>query len=187
MSVADKLLSYREFEKLTFERPTELVRGEIVEQEMPDSRHGSVCAAVAAFLLLWARRSRIGFVFSNDSHVLTERDPDTVRGPDCAFIRADRLPDNQLPERTLLVPVDLAVEVLSPSNRWTNMLDKVLEYLRSGVREVWVVDPEKRTQDIHQADQSPIHLTESDTVTRPDLLPGFSCPMAEFFADIQAQ
>ncbi len=184
MSIAQDLLTYQQFETLTFDRPTELVRGEIVEQEMPYSRHGAVCLAVGMFLLQWARRTRLGFVFGNDSFILTERDPDSVRGPDCAFIRADRLPGGVLPEKTLLVPPDLVVEVLSPSNRQAEMLDKVLEYLRSGVREVWVVDPVQRTLDIHRTEPSPIHLTEADTLTRPDLLPGFSCSVAEFFADI---
>lgn len=184
MSIAQQSITASEFEQLSFERPTELIRGEIVECEMPTTRHGSVCLAIGALLWIWSRSTKLGTTFSNDSHVLTERDPDTVRGPDCAFIRYDRLPGGKLPTGVLTIPVDLAIEVLSPSDRWTEVMEKVLEYLKSGVSEVWVVDPDKRTVAIHRADQTPVYLTESDTLTRPELLPGFSCQVAEFFADL---
>ncbi len=184
MSIAHQPVTWRQFERMKFEHPTELVRGEISEQEMPTSQHGSVCLAIGSELRSWARSGGYGAAFSNDSHVLTERDPDTVRGPDCAFIRRERLPDGKLPAGVLEIPVDLAVEVLSPTDRWTDVLDKVLEYLRSGVREVWVIDPQRRSVAVHLPDQSPMHFAESETLTRPELLPGFACPVAELFADL---
>jgi Uma2 family endonuclease len=170
MSTGHQLLTSREFEQLTFERPTELVRGEIVEQAMPTSQHGSVCIAVAALLYFWAKAGRHGPVFGNDSHMLVEQDPDTVRGPDVAFIRRDRLPQGKLPPGTLEIPPDLVVEVLSPSDRWSDVFDKIEEFLTCGVREVWVIDPEKRSMSIHQAGHSPLRIVESETLTRPDLL-----------------
>ncbi len=184
MSVAQGLLTYRQFELLDFDRPAELVRGEIVEQEMPGSHHGSVCAAIVILLGIWNRSTRLGSILSNDSFLLVERNPDTVRGPDCGFIRWDRLPLGKLPQGTLQTPLDLAVEVISPSDNLGDVAQKVTEYLVAGVREVWVVDPESRTVDIHSVNQPTVRLTEADTLTRPDLLPGFSCVVAEFFADI---
>lgn len=184
MSIAHQPVTWRQFETMVFDRPTELVHGALVEQAMPTTQHGSVCLAVGTELRKWARASGTGSAFSNDSHVLTEHDPDTVRGPDCGFVRRERLPEGKLPPGVLRIPVDLAVEVLSPSDRWADVLDKVLEYLRSGVREVWVLDPERRTLAIHQSDESAISLTEDDVLTRPNLLPGFSCPVAEFFSEL---
>ena len=74
--------------------------------------------------------------------------------------------------------------MLSPHDRWTEVLDKVLEYLRSGIAEVWVVDPDQRTVEVHRAEQSPVHFDEDEELTRPELLPGFSCRVADFFADL---
>lgn len=184
MSIAQQTISATEFEQMTFERPTELIRGDIVECEMPTFQHGSVVAWITILLGIWNKTHKLGSIGTNDSHVLTERDPDTVRGPDCAFIRFDRLPGGKLPVGVLTIPVDLAVEVLSPSDRWTEVMETVLEYLKSGVVQVWVVDPEKRTVAIHRADQTPVYLSETDSLTRPELLPGFTCQVAEFFADL---
>jgi len=184
MSIAQQTITALEFEELTFERPTELVRGEIVELPGTFMRHGVVCASIIGILGLWVRDSGWGRGMCNSPPILTERDPDSVRGPDCAFIRFDRLPGGKLPAGVLTIPVDLAIEVLSPSDRWTDVMEKVLEYLKSDVSEVWVVDPEKRTIAIHRADQTPVYLAESETLTRPDLLPGFACQVAEFFADL---
>jgi Uma2 family endonuclease len=184
MSTGHQLLTAREFEQLTFERPTELVRGEIVEQEMPTSQHGAICIAIAAILYNWSRAGKHGVVFGNDSHVLVEQDPDTVRGPDVAFIRRDRLPHSKLPPGTLEIAPDLVVEVLSPSDRWSQVESKIEEYLSAGVREVWIIDPELRTVSIQQPEQPSIRLRESDAIERQQLLPGFRCPIAELFADI---
>lgn len=184
MSVGNQLLTFREFEQMTFDRPTELVRGELVEYDMPTSQHGAVCIAIAALLYVWAKAGNRGVVFGNDSHVLVDRDPDSVRGPDVAFICRDRLPNGKLPPGTLEISPDLVIEVVSPSDRWSDIFEKIGEYLAAGVREVWVIDPEKRSLSIHQQDAPNFRLTESDTLTQRDVLPGFSCSVAELFADI---
>ena len=96
----------------------ELVQGELVEMNRPGMQHGIVCTNVIFLLELWSREHSAGYVFANDTGVVTERDPDSVRGPDCAFVRADRLPDGPSGKGWLEIPPDLAVEVLSPSDRW---------------------------------------------------------------------
>jgi Uma2 family endonuclease len=184
MSIAQRAITAAEFERMSFDRPTELVGGELVEQAMPTSQHGAICVVISAFLWLWAKQGNRGVVFSNDSHVLTERDPDSIRGPDCAFIRREKLPEGKLPAGVLRVPVDLAIEVVSPSDRWTEVLDKVLEYLRSGVTEVWVIDPEQRSVTVHRPDVASLHFDGDDELLRPELLPGFTCRVSDLFADL---
>ncbi len=184
MSIAHHAITAAEFERMTFARPTELVNGELVEQPMPTSQHGNVVLEIAGELRTWAKATQLGIAFCNDSFVLTERDPDTIRGPDCAFIRREKLLGGKLPPGVLTIPVDLAIEVLSPSDRWTEVLDKVLEYLRSGVTEVWVVDPEQRSIAVHRADAAALHFDGDDELTRPELLPGFTCRVSELFADL---
>ncbi len=183
MSIAHRYITAAEFEGMSFDRPMELVCGELVEQSMPSIQHGTVCAAITMFLTFWARSGRHGLVFSHDSFVRT--DADTVRGPDCGFIRWNRLPDGKPPaDRTLKIPADLVVEVLSPTDRWTDVLDKIREYLRSGVTEVWVIDPEQRSVTVHRSESAPLNFDGDEELTRPELLPGFSFRVSELFADI---
>lgn len=175
------LLTADEYAGLVSEVPTELIRGEIVEMGTPGARHGYVCVNVAAILREWAKRRKAGFVLGNDSGVITERDPDTVRGADCQFIAAQRLPGG-LPEKGYpSIPPDLAVEVVSESDRWSNIISKVNEYLDAGVREVWVVEPKDEFVEVFRPDQRPVRFSREAELTSEMVLPGFKCRVAELF------
>ena len=111
------------------------------------------------------------------------RAPDSVRAPDVAFVRAERV-------RELLgagfgrgAP-DPAVEVLSPSDRSTEVAAKVADWLRAGTRRVWVGDPAGRTVTVHTPDRPPVTITENATVADEELLPGFVLPVATIFEDL---
>jgi Uma2 family endonuclease len=182
-TVAEKLLTAEEFARLP-EPPDgskqELVRGVIVTTPIPSFRHGEVQATVGFILKLFLRSNPIGRVVV-ESGLVTERDPDTVRGPDVSFWSAERLPLDQTPEVYPDVAADLCVEVLTPSSSRRDMNDKVREYLARGVRMVWVVDPEARSVTVHRQPDEGRVLLESATLTGEDVLPGFSCRVAELF------
>ncbi|HUG93534.1 MAG TPA: Uma2 family endonuclease [Planctomycetaceae bacterium] len=178
-----RLLTAEEFAELSFEVPVELVRGEIVEMPRPDVMHGTVCVNVTFPLTSWNRSVDFGLVVSNDSGVVTERDPDTVRGPDAMVISKDRLPDGIAPRGFSDLVPNLAIEVLSPSERWKKVLEKVSEYLNRGVDEVWVVDPRRHTVQVFRPDDEPTCYGEQDEITS-SVLPGFSCRVSEFFLGI---
>ena len=142
MSSTTTLMTADEFSAMSHERPSELIRGEVVEMTSPGSRHGKICSNVSYILEGWARRqSNPWVVISNDSGVQTGGVPDSVRGSDVYAIRHDRLPDGVLPDGHMIVAPELCVEVMSPSDRWPEILSKVSEFLRAGVLEVWVIDP----------------------------------------------
>ncbi|SFH81703.1 Uma2 family endonuclease [Planctomicrobium piriforme] len=180
------LITAEQFVEMHFEVPVELVRGEIVylygEDGMtrPGWKHGIVCVNVAAVLWQWARPTRAGIVTSNDTGVITERDPDTLRGPDVFFVAAGKVPAGPAPKGVPEITPDLCVEVLSPSDRWQRVRHKVMEYLDRGVSEVWVLDSEKHTVHIFRDDDSPSELKLGDTLMSP-VLPGFECRIDEFF------
>jgi Uma2 family endonuclease len=113
---------------------------------------------------------------------VTERDPDTVRGPDVAFWSIERLPLDQTPEVYPDVAADLCVEILSPNTSPNEMREKVREYLHRGVRMVWVVDPEDHTVVVYRQVGEGRLLWDDATLTGEDVLPGFQCRVAEFFA-----
>src|SRR4051812_1645700 len=93
--------------------PEELVRGRIVPMTVPKPRHGEICVEACFILKSWVRDHDLGRVLSNDSGVITQRGPDTVRGADVAFYSYTRVPKGPLPDRYLDVAPDLVVEVLS--------------------------------------------------------------------------
>src|SRR5688572_20567051 len=104
-TVSDKLLTLQEYSKLPeLDYPNELVRGRIVRMTPPQSRHGQVCATATVLLSNFARKHKLGHVLSNDSGVITERDPDTLRGADVAYYSFDRVPKGPLSEGYIEVP-----------------------------------------------------------------------------------
>lgn len=158
----------------------ELQRGEVIEMPPPAKIHGRVCANVAFELETYVRRRRKGYVTNNDTGVILERDPDTVRGPDVAVYEdAARFAD--LHPKCGENPPRLAVEVLSPNDRARQVTRKVTDYLRCRVDLVWLIDPEDRSVTVYRRDQGPVRFDVSGELTGGDLLPGLVCRVADLF------
>jgi Uma2 family endonuclease len=118
----------------------------------------------------------------NDSGIITERGPDTLRGADFAFYSYKRVPKRTLARRGYLAVVpDLAAEVKSPDDRWKKILAKVAEYLNAGVSVVCVFDPERTTVTVYRPDEPEQFFGADDVLSIPDVLPGFSEPVKRFF------
>jgi Uma2 family endonuclease len=101
--------------------------------------------------------------------------------PDTSFVRAERLPEGDYPEGFLEHPPDIAVEVVSPSDRMADVNAKVDEYIRSGTALVWVVEPRRRTVTVYRPDLSVQLLVEDDVLDGGDVLPGFNLPVSSIF------
>jgi Uma2 family endonuclease len=160
----------------------ELVRGEVVTMPPPGIRHGIVQTNVVCLIQPFARSRKLGRV-TVESGVITEEDPDTVRGPDVAFWGIQALPAGPVPVGYADVPADLVVEVLSPSDSRRAVVRKVNEYLASGSRMVWVVDPDDRNVAVYREAGEGRILWEDATISGEDVLPGFACKVAEFFVE----
>jgi Uma2 family endonuclease len=142
---------------------------------------GRIAVRVARLLANFAEERRLGVVTGAETGFFIAREPDTVRAPDVAFLRAERVPVE--PERGFFPGApDLAVEVLSPSDRASEVLAKVQDWLGAGTRIVWVVDPATHTVTVYRAPNQAEVLAHSDTLTGDDLLPDFQLPVAEIFA-----
>jgi Uma2 family endonuclease len=109
-----------------------------------------------------------------------ERDPDTVRAPDVAFIRQERLAATPQPSYWPGAP-DLVVEVISPHDRYSEVDDKVATWLAHGAQMVLVVNPRWRTVLVHRPGEPPRLLTESETLDGNDVVPGWKLPVREIF------
>jgi len=158
----------------------ELVRGELVMMSPAGSQHGYVVANITGPLVTFVKQHRLGRVFGAETGFHIARDPDTVRAPDVAFVGTDRC-SRGLPKGFFQGAPDLAVEVLSPDDRASEVLAKVQDWLEAGCLAVWVVDPQTRKVSVYGGGQVAT-LKEAETLTGGDLLPGFALPVAEIFA-----
>jgi len=160
--------------------PCELVRGELIMVAPAGSSHCHIAADITGALISFVKPRGLGVVYVAEPGFLISHDPDTVRAPDVAFVRAERVPAED-PLGYFQGPPDLAVEVLSPNDRASDVIAKVQDWLGSGCRLVWVVDPESRTVSAYRSRTEIMVLGTSDTLTGGDVLPGFSLPLNEIF------
>lgn len=158
------------------DKRVELVRGLLVVRELPGMRHARVAMDLALALGAHVRAAALGRVYAEAGFKLASN-PDTVRGPDVAFIRRDRIPDPEPTGFAHFAP-DLVVEVISPGDRAGEVLAKVADWLSAGTRLVWVVDPERRLARVYRLDGSEPIVTADGTLDGEDVLPGFACPLA---------
>jgi len=152
----------------------ELVKGHLIVREPPGGRHGGVLTNLAARLWNHVELTGAGQVFSGDTGFALAKSPDTVRGPDIAFVRRERLPQ-PVPTGYLTTAPDLVVEILSPTDRPGEILAKVGDWLEAGARLVWVIDPERRLARIYRHDGTETTQAEAEQLSGEDILPGFTC------------
>lgn len=182
MATTDALLTAEDFARLSDAGgPMELVLGHLVMMNVPNYRHGTVCSRVSRYLGNFVEDNNLGTVVTNDSGVVTHRDPDSVRGADVAFYSYARMPKGEEPQAYPAQPPELVFEVKSPSDSWKDLLTKTAEYLQAGVVNVCVVDPENETVTIYYADKHDVKLESDAVFALPELLPNFAVPIARFF------
>lgn len=160
----------------------ELVNGIVVRTPMPGSKHGEVCVNAVLLIGNFVKRHKLGRVMSNDTFVRTRTEPDGFRGADVVFVSYETLPaDQPTPKGPLTPPLELVVEVRSPSDSFAEMSTKAYEYLEAGVKVVLVLDPETESAGVFRPTELPQRFHNGDTVTVPDILPEFAVPVAQFF------
>jgi Uma2 family endonuclease len=159
----------------------ELVRGEVLKMSSAGFEHGRIVVRITGAIFGFLKENPIGVLTGAETGFQIGHNPDTVRAPDVAFVRADRVPASVVPGFFRGAP-DLAVEVLSPDDRAGEVLAKAQEWLEAGCRNVWVIDPRTRTVSLHRSRREITVLSDSESITAGDLLPGFSVPVAEIFA-----
>jgi Uma2 family endonuclease len=157
----------------------ELVKGELVMMTPAGYQHGEIALEIGARIRDYARQHHLGRALSAEPGFVLSRDPDTVRAPDVAFVSGERQPKS--PAGFYPGPPDLAVEVVSPSDRVGAVQEKVQAWLDAGTRLVWTVWPSTRSVKVHRPGAEPVILSENDTLTGGDVLGGFECPVAEIF------
>lgn len=179
-NVANGRLTAEDLLGLASSKDFELVDGLLVEREM-----GNIASEIAGYLCglisIFCRKNRLGWVCGSDGGFIFQRDgKDNVRRPDISFFKSGRLPAGQSRAQGYeRISPDLAVEVLSPNDLASEVDVKVEEYLSVGVRLIWIINPISRTVTVIRLDGSLSRLHETEQLDGENVLPGFTCSIAD--------
>jgi Uma2 family endonuclease len=170
-----------------FDLPDDGMRHELVEGElrtMPPAgfEHGDVAAELLFHVKAFVDAGKLGVVLAAETGFVLRRGPDTVRAPDVAFVRTERVPPREQRRKFAELAPDLVAEVTSPSDRVSEVNRKVAQWLDAGVRFVWVVDPESGVVVAHQPGGVAHLLRGDDVLDGGEVLPGFTLPLPDLFA-----
>jgi Uma2 family endonuclease len=174
------MITAEEFSKMPGSKHQELIRGEVVETMPPGGIHAEIAGELVRLLRNWFKQGRGGYAGVEAGFVLS-RDPDNVRGPDVYYVRPERMPSGGVPEGFWPIAPDLAVEVVSPSETVNEVREKVRDFLTAGTPLVWTIHPRTREVVAHTPDGLARTYNSEDILEFPDVLPGFSCKVAELF------
>lgn len=186
MATQTKLLTleeYADWDEPENEYVTELVKGIVVREPRPGRLHARIQFELAHRLKTWLEhRQQVGGEILGESGFILSEEPATVRGPDVSVLLSHRESRDNPGDWIRRAP-DIAVEVLSPSDRSGDMRQKIAEYLETGAQRVWIVDPRGRSATVYRPDGSATVLKEADTLTGEDVLPGFALSLQELFGE----
>lgn len=159
----------------------ELVEGRLHEMEPPGAEHGVVAMRIGSLLMRHVEEADLGLAFASETGFLLASDPDTVRAPDAAFVSRARVEEIGIPRGYWPGPPDLAIEVVSPNDRHSDVEGKALHWLEAGARAVVVVDPPRRTATVYRGARDIRVLQADELLDLDDVVPGWSPPVGAFF------
>lgn len=159
----------------------ELIAGELRTMAPSGAEHGEIAATVVAPLRGYVRAHQLGRVFGAETGFLLATNPDTVRAPDAAFVGRERAGAGRVTGYWPGAP-DLAVEIVSPGDLYTEVEEKVATWLAHDTRMVIVLNPRRRTATVHRSPTEVRHLTETDVLDGEDVVPGWTVPVRDLFA-----
>lgn len=181
---ATRLLSAQELLELPDDgQRYELIAGELLAMPPTGDEHGGIGAAVTESLRMHVRANHLGVVRTGETGYLLATNPDTVRAADVSFVRRERIEAEGRVVGYRRGAPDLVVEIISPSDRYTDVEEKVAEWLDGGTRMVVVINPRRRTVTIYRSLLEARILTITDVLDGQDVVPGWQMPVAEMFED----
>ncbi len=159
----------------------ELVDGRLVEKPM-GALSGETATIISSTLHPFIRSRRLGELYSETTFCCFPHNPTQVRRPDLAFVAAGRVhlvpDDGHVPVRP-----DLAIEVVSPDDGVYDLDSKLRDYRLPGVPLPWVFNPAREIRQVRvfRPGRPSDELTDADTLSGEDVLPGFSAVLGDLF------
>ena len=160
----------------------ELVEGELREMTPAGWQRGRIAGNIAGELRAYIRAHRLGVMATAEASYRLSADPDTVRIPDVSFVRQERVDEIGDPVGYWPGAPDLAFEVVSPNDRYSDVRAKVDEYLAAGTPMMVLIDPRNREVIVFRASGPRLELTEDDVLEGDDVVPGWRLPVRDIFA-----
>ena len=160
----------------------ELVKGELKRMAPAGHEHGKIAVRLTWRLGQYVEENGLGAVYAAETGFLLASDPDTVRAPDAAFVKRHRVEETGDAKGYWPGAPDLAVEVISPGDTYTEVEEKAVEWLDAGAHMVVVIDPQKKTATVYRALDDIAILTGGDVLDGGDIIPGWSVQIADLFA-----
>lgn len=162
----------------------ELIEGEVLLMSPTGFGHGALELRIGQLLGVFVDKDVLGAVVTGEVGFIIQRDPDTVLAPDVAFVSKDRIEAVGVTDKFFPEAPALAIEIVSPSDTAEAVDTKARRWLAAGTRAVWVVYPMGRTVAVYRSLDNIRVLTEEQSLDGEDIVPGFSVPVAELFAEI---
>lgn len=159
----------------------ELVKGELRTMTPTGFNHGEIVMNLAAPLGTYVRSNSLGVLLGAETGFTIGIDPDTVRAPDIAFVRKERVLKTGRTDKFWPGAPDLAVEVLSPSDTAYEVEEKVANWLGAGTQMVWVLNPGQRTVHVHRRGSPVQVLGGKDFLEGQDVVTGFRINLSDVF------
>jgi Uma2 family endonuclease len=182
MSTITPLMTAEELELLPGDAiHRELDQGELIEMSPAGPFHGQVCMAVSGHLWYFIETHNLGNTYTAETGFILDEHPDTVLAPDFAFIRNERIAAIDNHRGYIRGAPDLVIETMSPSDSVKSATAKANQWLHFGARQCWIVNPQKRTVTILDANRDTREFSETEIIDTIELLPGFQCQVSEFF------
>jgi Uma2 family endonuclease len=160
----------------------DLVKGELITMAPAGEEHGAVTVNLTVPLAQHVKTHNLGRVYSAETGFKVESNPDTVLGPDIAFVSREKLEVTGIGKGYRQGAPDLAVEVISPSESKSQSEQKAFRYLSAGTRLVWLVKPQTHSVIVYRSASDVTVLNEGDQLKGEDVVPGFSFSVREIFA-----
>jgi Uma2 family endonuclease len=158
----------------------ELINGEVIRMPLPRPPHGRIAVRLAVPLAQFVWDHDLGDVYDHSGWHVTVN-PDTVLGPDVAFVSKQRLQESGDVQGYWPGPPDLAVEVLSPSDRPYRVKPRISNWFGYGVKQLWIVNPKDRTVTVYRSLSDATTFSGDDYLEAPDLFPGFRLSLDRIF------
>ncbi len=181
MTTTTKLFTAEDLWELPTDEPWEIWEGELRKVPGAGGEASNIALVIAALLFPTVRAGNLGMLTGADGTYILARDPDTVRAPDAAFVRAERIAPGRLPETYWPGPPDVAFEVTSPNDRPPAVEAKALDWLAAGTLAVVVLDPRRRVATVYRSRSDVRALAPDELLDLDPELPGFSVVVAALF------